>query len=107
MITKYNYNKSLVQRIKDDVGLDLSNLENGKLLEITQEIINKANQTPILKHHPKILDYCTFLPQLAKYGPLPADCKWHIAQVYSHLSPEDKSYVNEQLVKIREAKKSV
>ncbi len=102
MIRKYQSSgKKLCEFILDETGLDLRGLENGRLLALTHEIVEKAKLTPAIAHHPKIIGNCEFLPQLAKYGPLPEDCKIYVAQLYSHLKNEDQSYIQTQLSHIR------
>jgi hypothetical protein len=102
MMKKYKESgKSLGQFLFDETGLDMRGLENGKLVALTHEIVEKGKTNQAIIRHETMKEYCEWLSQLTKHGIVPQDCMKHVAQVYFHLNDSEKAYVQDQLASIR------
>jgi hypothetical protein len=102
MMKKYKESgKSLGQFLFDETGLDMRGLENGKLVALTHEIVEKGKTNQDIIRHETMREYCEWLSQLTGYGTIPRDCMKHVAQVYSHLDKSEKAYIQKQLTSIR------
>ena len=88
----------------EGAGFNLKGVDNGELVRVMNAVVERAEKTPIINHHELLMYYTKFLPEIVarEKGVLPLDCRRYITVLYDHLNAQDKAYVQQVLVQVRE-----